>query len=410
MQQKTTALYRITLIFILSLGLISCKNESKSSSTNNESNSSTTVNDSKSSMAVMAYYVPSKTYSLDQIPFEKLTHIIFSFTEVIDNKMQFVEEEFDQNLKDLVAYKKQYPHLKVMIACGGWMGCAGFSDMAFDDELRKGFVKSTIDFVKKYDLDGVDMDWEYPGLPGAGNMHRKEDTKNFTSLMREIREGLDATGKDHTLTFASAGWERYYNFIETEEVMKYANYMNVMTYDLTTAAVPYTAHHTNFGHIEMDDIKGHPAHDEMLKNNPNFKPRSAESIVAFCKEIGVKPEQIIIGGAFYGRAWKGVPPTNNGLYQKNSGVHIGWSQYSEIRDKFESDSNFIKYWDPIGKAPYLYSAKDSIFISYDDQKSVALKTRFVKESGLGGLMFWQLTDDTTKENSLLDAIHEEVIK
>jgi chitinase len=240
------------------------------------------VSAEKPSMTVMAYYVPSQTYSLEQIPFEKLTHIIFSFTEVIDNKMQFVEPEFDQNLKDLVAYKKQYPHLKVMIACGGWMGCAGFSDMAFDDDLRKGFVESTIDFVNHYDLDGVDMDWEYPGLPGAGNMHRKEDTKNFTSLMRELREGLDATGKKHTLTFASAGWDRYYDFIETNEVMKYADYMNVMTYDLTTAAVPYTAHHTNFGRFEMEDIKGHPAHDELLKQDPNFKPRSGTNCNWWC--------------------------------------------------------------------------------------------------------------------------------
>ncbi len=392
MQSKITNFYRLTLVLILSIGLISC------------------VQESKPSMAVMAYYVPSDTYSLEQIPFEKLTHIIFSFTEVIDNKMQFVEKEFDKNLRDLVAFKKQYPHLKVMIACGGWMGCAGFSDMAFDPELRKGFVKSTVDFINKYDLDGTDMDWEYPGLPGAGNAHRKEDTKNFTSLMKELREAMDATGKDLTLTFASAGWERYYNFIETKEVMKYANYMNVMTYDLTTGAAPYTAHHTNFGIIEMDDIKGHPAHDGMLKNDPNFKPRSAEGIVAFCKEIGVKPEQIIIGGAFYGRAWKGVGPINNGLYQSNKGIYIGWSQYSEIRDKFENNDAFTRYWDPIGKAPYMYNATDSIFISYDDQKSVALKTKFVKESGLGGLMFWQLTDDTTKDNSLLDAIYGEVIK
>ena len=68
--------------------------------------------------------------------------------------------------------------------------------------------------------------------------------------MKELREGMDKIGEDMTLTFASAGWERYYNFIETKEVMKYANYMNVMTYDLTTAAVPYTAHHTNFGDIQ----------------------------------------------------------------------------------------------------------------------------------------------------------------
>ena len=58
-------------------------------------------------MAVMAYYVPSNNFKLEEIPFEKLTHIIFSFTEVIDNQMKFKHEEYSQKLKNLVAYKKK---------------------------------------------------------------------------------------------------------------------------------------------------------------------------------------------------------------------------------------------------------------------------------------------------------------
>ncbi|MEC3907142.1 glycoside hydrolase family 18 protein [Tamlana sp. 2201CG12-4] len=360
-------------------------------------------------LAVMAYYVPSNNYPLENIPFEKLTHIIFSFTEVIDNQMKFKNESSSQKLKDLVTYKKQYPHLKVMIACGGWGGCAGFSDMANDPELRQKFVKSTMDFIKEYDLDGTDMDWEYPGMRGAGNTFRKEDTQNFTALMKELREGLDATGKDMTLTFASAGWERYYDHIETLEVMKYADYMNVMTYDLAGGSSPFTAHHTNLGAFSFDDIKGTPAHEFVTKSKRKGNPRSAESIVDFCKGLGVKPEQIIIGGAFYGRGWKGVGPENNGLYQKNNGVWVGWAQYANIRNKHEGKGGFVEYWDPIAKAPYLYNATDSLFISYDNPKSVQLKTKYVKNNGLGGIMFWQLTDDA-QQNGLLDAIHEEVIK
>ena len=357
----------------------------------------------------MAYYVPSNNYPLENIPFEKLTHIIFSFTEVIDNQMKFKNESFSQKLKDLVAYKKEYPHLKVMIACGGWGGCAGFSDMANDPKLRQGFVNSTIDFITEYNLDGTDMDWEYPGMRGAGNTFRKEDTQNFTALMKELREGLDATGKEMTLTFASAGWERYYNHIETLEVMKYANYMNVMTYDLAGGSTPYTAHHTNLGAFSFEDIKGTPALEILNKSKRKRNPRSAESIVDFCKDLGVKPEQIVIGGAFYGRGWKGVGPENNGLYQKNNGVWKGWAQYANIRDKYESKGGFVRYWDSIAKAPYLYNATDSLFISYDDPESVQLKTKYVKENGLGGIMFWQLTNDT-QQNGLLDAIYEEAIK
>lgn len=296
-----------------------------------------------------------------------------------------------------------------MIACGGWGGCAGFSDMANDPKLRKGFVNSTIDFITEYNLDGTDMDWEYPGMRGAGNTFRKEDTQNFTALMKELREGLDATGKKMTLTFASAGWERYYNHIETLEVMKYANYMNVMTYDLAGGSTPYTAHHTNLGAFSFEDLKGTPALEILNKSKRKRSPRSAESIVNFCKSLGVKPEQIIIRGAFYGRGWKGVGPENNGLHQKNNGVWKGWAQYANIRDKYENKGGFVRYWDSIAKAPYLYNATDSLFISYDDPESVQLKTKYVKENGLGGIMFWQLTNDT-QQNGLLDAIYEEALK
>lgn len=361
-------------------------------------------------LAVMAYYVPSKNYPLENIPFEKLTHIIFSFTEVIDNEMKFKNESSSQKLKDLVAYKKKHPHLKVMIACGGWGGCAGFSDMANDPKLRQKFVKSTMNFIKEYDLDGTDMDWEYPGMRGAGNTFRKEDTQNFTALMKELREGLDATGKDMTLTFASAGWERYYDHIETLEVMKYADYMNIMTYDLAGGGSPFTAHHTNLGAFTLNDLKGTPVYEAISNSKRKRNPRSAESIVEYCKNLGVKPEQIVIGGAFYGRGWKGVTPENNGLYQKNKGVWVGWAKYANIRDKYENKGGFVRHWDTIAKAPYLYNAKDSIFISYDDPESVKLKTEYVKENDLGGIMFWQLTNDTQQKNSLLDAIHEEVVK
>ena len=72
-------------------------------------------------------------------------------------------------------------------------------------------------------------------------------------------------------------------------------------------------------------------------------------------------------------------------------------------------NGFKRFWDPIAKAPYLYNATDSLFISYDDPESVTLKTKYAKESGLGGIMFWQLTNDV-KENGLLDAIYTEAMK
>lgn len=363
-------------------------------------------------ITIMAYYVPEKDYRPEELPLGQLTHIIFSFTNVIDGEMKFRNEANGEKLRQLVAQREQYPQLKVMIACGGW-GAGGFSDMAHTAENRRKFVQSAVEFIDEYQLDGLDIDWEYPGIPAAGTKARPEDKQNFTMLMKELREGLNTLDRPQTLTFASAGWKRYYDNIELLEVMKYVDYMNIMTYDQVTNTSPYTGHHTPLGLITEADLQDYPIMEyveqrkkEMAERGFTWEPRSAEKIVAFCIDQGAKPEQLVIGAAFYGRAWKGVPPQDNGLYQPNGGVYIGWSAYHQIRREFESKNGFQRHWDPVAKAPYLYNPTDSIFISFDDTASVKLKARYAMEQNLGGIMFWELGNDTKEENSLLDAIYE----
>lgn len=364
---------------------------------------------------IMAYYVPERNYQPEEIPVEKLTHIIYSFAHVIDGEMKFGKPEVaGPKLEALVKQKERNPDLNVMIAIGGW-GADGFSDMALTNESRAKFIASAKTFIQTYQLDGMDMDWEYPGISGAGTKARPEDTKNFTALMKGLREMLDTFDTPKILTFASAGWKRYYDFIEVNEVMKYADYTNVMTYDQVSGVSIYTGHHTPLGDVKSAEIAGTPfkAHlDSLYKSgdNPDPDPRSAQKIVDFLIEKGVDPKQIVIGGAFYGRVWKGVPPANNGLYQLSNGLHIGWMAYHAIREKYESDSSFQRFWDEKAQAPYMYNAQDSLMVSYDDTVSIALKTRYSMEKGIGGIMFWELGNDTKEAGSLLDAIYKEAQK
>ena len=396
---KTISSFSFCLAFILLLGCESKSIREEAASENKKT-------------AVMAYYVPERDYRPELVPVEKLTHIIFSFTKVIDGEMKFSKPEIlGPKLEALVRQKERNPGLKVMVACGGW-GADGFSDMALTADSRAKFIQSTRDLIEKYQVDGIDMDWEYPGISGAGTKARPEDTHNFTQLMKGLREMLDTFDEPKLLTFASAGWERYYDFVDVNEVMKYADFMNVMTYDQVSGESIYTGHHTPLGHVSNDDIDETPfqAHLDSLfgaGKSPEKGPRSVEKIVSFLIQKGVKPEQIIIGAAFYGRVWKGVPPTNQGLYQKSKGIHIGWLAYNQIRSRYESDSSFQRFWDEKAKAPYMYNSLDSLMISYDDTVSVALKTRFAINNKLGGIMFWELGNDTKESGSLLDAIFVE---
>lgn len=397
MHRKSIPFIVLSLAFTLLLG---CKPQS-SEEKKTEANT-----------VIMAYYVPEREFQPEIIPVEKLTHIIFSFTKVIDGKMEFRNPEvLGPKLEALVAQKQRNPSLKVMIACGGW-GADGFSDMALTEESRTKFIQSARTFIEKYQLDGMDMDWEYPGISGAGTKARPEDTQNFTQLMKGLREMLDTFDSPKILTFASAGWERYYDFIEVHEVLKYTDFMNVMTYDQVSGESIYTGHHTPLGNVPIADIEGTPFQKHLdslytAKENPDNHPRSAEKIIDFLLNEGVKPEQLVIGAAFYGRVWKGVPPVNNGLYQLSDDIQIGWLAYDKIRSQYEPDSNFQRFWDDKAKAPFMYNSVDSLFVSYDDTVSVALKTRYAIQKGLGGIMFWQLGNDTKSEGSLLDAIYAE---
>lgn len=394
------------LLFFGAVFCFSCSNSSVEKTPSEEAKA-----DSDSDFAVMAYYVVNDRFPPDDLPLEQLTHIIYSFSNVVDGEMAFTSPKHDSLMRVLVAQRAKHPDLKVMIACGGW-GADGFSDAASTAGTRDTFIQSTIEFLKRYDLDGLDMDWEYPAIPAAGTRARPEDKENFTLLMKGLREAMDELDRPQTLTFASAGWERYYYNIETVEVMKYADYMNIMTYDQVGGRSPVTGHHTPLGLIEESDLAGLPILDTVAKRRHerpeaeyDWSPRSAQRIVKYVTELGVSPKQLIIGGAFYGRAWKGVPSANNGLYQPNKGVHTGWLDYGAIRSDYENKNGFVRHWDDVALAPYLFNSTDSIFISYDDPESVALKTDYAQEAGLGGLMFWQLSNDTREDGSLLDAIH-----
>ena len=305
--------------------------------------------------------------------------------------MKFEGMYLAAELESLVEAAIAYPELKVMIACGGWGGSGGFSDMVLTQSSRAIFINSVVDFVKEYELDGVDLDWEYPGLPGTGNTHRPEDRENFTALVTEFRIALNEVRPNMLITFAAAGWEKYFDFIELRAEMEQVDYMNIMTYDMA-GGNQRTSHHTAL-YSASDSIN---------------TSRSADAIIQFCIDKGVNPEQIVIGAAFYGRSWSGVSTADNGLYQSFSGSKSIYA-YSKLRSMMKEDTAYSRHWDAQASAPYIFNLQDSIFLSYDDPESLNLKSRYVKEHKLGGIMFWQLIHDN-EDHELVHSIYLDIKK
>jgi chitinase len=106
---------------------------------------------------------------------------------------------------------------------------------------------------------------------------------------------------------------------------------------------------------------------------------------------------------FYGRGWRQVNPVGDGLYQPGSAVEQMDLTYGRLAAEVIGRDGFLRRWDATAQAPFLWNADQRIFISYDDPESMRLKASYVRDKGLGGVMFWQYAEDPS--GALLDALH-----
>lgn len=339
----------------------------------------------KNTIDIIAYY-SGNGEDIKKYPIEKLDQIIYSFLHLKGNQLAIDDEKDSVSLLKITGLKKQHPHLKVLVSLGGWGGCKTCSEVFKSEVNRKAFAASVLSILKKYDADGIDLDWEYPAISGfPGHPYSPEDKQSFTSLIEELRITM---GDTYELSFAAGGFDRFLvESVEWNKIMPLLNRVNVMSYDLVGGYSKTTGHHT------------------ALYPNP-MQERSAVRAVQYLDSIGVPLDKIVIGAAFYGRVWENVSHQNHGLYQ--SGNFLKGIGYPEIEDMLSEEKNgFQIYWDTVSMAPYAYSSVLGQFVTYDDPKSIASKVQFVKDKKLGGIMFWELANDKPKKG-LLDAIHQAV--
>ncbi len=337
---------------------------------------------------VIAYVFPQQTLlQPGDIAVQKLTRINYAFANIQDGKIVEGFPNDAANFATLNALKKENPSLKILVSVGGWLWSGNFSDMALTEHSRKVFIDSVIAFIEKYDLDGLDIDWEYPALPGATNHYRPEDTKNYTAVLRELRERFNQEEKKlHRrlyLSIATGGETDFLTHTEMDKVQKYVDTVNLMSYD--------------YHEPDGNSITGFNA---PLYTNPNdTKPVSANASVLEYEAAGVPANKIVLGVPFYGHEWGDVPDVNHGLFQPGKPVRGAFARYGNIVstmiNPMTPDNGYVRYWDPISKVPYLYNAETKIFVSYDDPESMALKAQYAVDHKLGGIMFWEYSGDPT---------------
>jgi len=345
----------------------------------------------------------------EKIPFQKLTMINYAFFYPLsdgslvgrdtagDRRILKGEwgqsEDRHQPRTGLVTLAHRYG-VKVLLSIGGWEDSSNFPDVAASEAKRARFARSCIEKIQEYDLDGIDIDWEYPGY--APHNGKAQDRENFTHLLRATRDALSEhgqrIGRKLLLTAALPAAATILANYDVARVTDLLDLFNVMTYDLSGT---------------WDTLSGH--------NAPLFAPTDLDTLrnvdAAFrlyTVTYGVPAAKVCIGIPFYGHSFARC----EGVYQPHAGpdtTHIppNGCFYSDIVREI---GNFRRSWDERAKVPFLVNQEWKTFVSYDDEESVGLKADYALEHKAGGVIVWEITGDFLPGGGtpLLDVISEKL--
>ncbi|NDV94622.1 chitinase [Dysgonomonas sp. 521] len=359
-------LFKCAILCIAILGMASCKQAKKTE---------------EAPKPVIIAYVGGYNGLVDvnKISPDKITHINYAFVDVKDGKAFLTNEATDTtNFRKLNELKQKNPDLKILISIGGWTWSRNFSDAVLTSEGQKAFAKSAVEIMKNNNLDGVDIDWEYPAIPGdKGNVYRPEDKQNYTLMFEAIRAELDVlgneTGKKYLLTTAVGGFQKFIDNTEMAKAQQYLDYVNIMTYDYHPEK--QAVHHTNLYASGKYELK-----------------QSADIAVKAYIAAGVPAEKLVMGIAFYGRAYTLKKSSSKGIGDPVV-EQIRGAGYTYIKDSLVNKNENYRYWDETARAPYLFNFYKGLFLTYDDEESVKEKCQYVLENKMAGVMFWEYSSD-----------------
>ncbi|MEZ8612595.1 glycoside hydrolase family 18 protein [Vibrio sp. 10N.222.51.C8] len=398
------------------------------------------------------YLNKDNPYTVDDIPADKLSHIIYAFlsmcgphsgtgepvqkqiqqqcadkqpyTAIIVDKEAALEVDFGDVGVD-VAYKGHFAQLaqlkadnqniKILPSFGGWTMSEPFHAMAKDPQAIAHFSKTAVELIQKYDFfDGIDLDWEYPGGGGLTTSPWNPETKltdeqkalereAFTLLVKTIRSDLDAlsktTQRDYELSTA-VGVGAKAAQIDWNAASPYLTNMFAMTYDFLGGWGTQTGHTTNLHATER-----------------SWWGMGADVFINQMIEQGIPSEKLVIGAAFYGRGWQGTKdfagelPKGDLVSEQGAQFGTGENGYFmfwDLMNNYSSKQGYEYKYDEQAQAPYLWNPDKKVFISFEDQRSIKAKAEWAKKSDLGGIFTWELSGDPSGQ--LIDVMHSEMNK
>lgn len=382
-----------------------------------------------------------KYFDITQLQWDKLTHVQYAFAMADSNTLELVPSdpendvlskfegrefthkgqkiEMDESLgyygqfNLMHTMKKMYPNVTVLVSTGGWAASQSLWLVTDNEANMNKFADSAVEFIRKYGFDGIDIDFEYPsetsqsGNPadfGISETRRKGIGDRYTQFMKIMGEKLAAAskqdGKYYWLTSAVTASSWVLGGQTNSKFLDYLDFVSVMSYDY------------------------HGGWNQFVENQANIyaDPADTETSSLEIPTLGfdwsmnyyrgaVQSEKILMGVPFYTRGWTNVQGGQNGLHGSSKTPATGdeniWCDLDEngneiaaganplwhVLNLMEKDSNYKKYWDPVGCVPHIWNETNKTFLTFEDEQSIQERINVVKEKNLGGVLIWVMHGD-----------------
>ncbi|KAG4092281.1 glycosyl hydrolases family 18-domain-containing protein [Neocallimastix lanati (nom. inval.)] len=368
------------------------------------------------SKIIVGYFSEWKNanYPISRVDLSKITHLNYAFGVIDPNS--YAVTGYDSNILSQVVTAAHSQGVKVLMSVGGWYGSRYFTQMTSSKSNIEKFVDSCQSLISNYGVDGIDIDWEYPGREGACNSpDMANDAENYLTLLKILREKIGnalISAAVSVIPFEKNGQP----ISDLSEYEKYFDYINVMAYDFAGSWTPTVSHHS-----ALYD----PEAGEKL---------SLSSGVKNWLSRGFPANKIVVGVPAYGKSWIAASSNRNGLYQSvangnpkgdhedsNSpwtnycgvleSAYSGNWKYKNIRseilksDYTTASGSWVRSWDDKVKGPYLFNKETKQIITYDDPETIQYKAKYIIDNNFGGMMIWELENDTD-DFEILTAIND----
>nr|KIR88370.1 chitinase [Cryptococcus tetragattii IND107] len=386
--------------------------------------SSSSVTSTLASTLMLGYYPDWSAYYLppESVDWDRFDILDFAFAiPNSDGSLYFTDDSSTDSLQRLVS-TGHAAGKRVKLSIGGWTGSAYFSTIVADNSLRATFVSNIYDMYEQYNLDGIDIDWEYPGTAGAdGNAVSSSDSANFLIFLQELRAALPS---EAIITTATQVWPFAGSdgnpMSDVSGFAKVLDWILIMNYDV------WGSSSTPGPNAPLSDGCG----------NSTQPLANAYAAVSSWTTAGMPANKITLGVPAYGyiqvssassliqrRSLPLLPHKRSKHTKKASGVTIsnesggttdGQVMWYGLLDQgaltlsdgeYVGAGGFTRHWDSCSSTPWLKSSKSGQIITYDDPESMNLKAQFAAQAGLRGCNVFSIDGDWTGSGwALTDAV------